>query len=236
MSDDDDLLAAEMALGLADKSAAAEPLVGDTEFAARVVWWEQRLAGLTWPLGEEPSPELWARIAAKLPHNDNAGVANAGAAANVGAANNGAGVLRWKLVSGALAAVAALALFMLAQRPQIVLPPPPGAPIVASLAGVKGSALAVSYDSSVRRLTVAPVQLDPGKGDAELWVIPVGATEPISLGVIDTHQPNSRQLDPAKARLVAAGATLAISLEQTGGSPTGHATGPIVASGKLVET
>ena len=172
----------------------------------------------------DPSPEVWARISARLPQNDNASVTSSGS------------LLRWKVISGALAAVSALALFMLAQRPQIELPPPPGAPQVASLAGEKGSALAVSYDSASRRLTIAPVQLDPGKGDAELWVIPVGATEPISLGVIDTHQPSSRQLDPVKARLVAAGATLAISLEPTGGSPTGHATGPIVASGKLVET
>ena len=224
MSDDDDLLAAELALGLADDPAAAARRASDPVFAERVTWWEQRLAGLTTPLGTEPSPQLWARIAAKLPQNDNAGQASSG------------GLLRWKVISGALAAVSALALFMLAQRPQIELPPPPGAPQVASLAGDKGSALAISYDSTARRLTIAPVQLDPGKGDAELWVIPVGSTEAISLGVIDAHKPSSRQLDPVKARLVAAGATFAISLEPTGGSPTGHATGPIVASGKLVET
>ena len=108
--------------------------------------------------------------------------------------------------------------------------------MVASLSGEKGSALAISYDSTARRLTIAPVQLDPGKGDAELWVIPVGSKEVISLGVIDTKKPSSRQLNPAQARLVAAGATFAVSLEPTGGSPTGQATGPIVASGKLVET
>ena len=226
MSDDDDLIAAELALGLngglADDSAARRS--SDPVFAERVTWWEQRLAGLTMPLESEPSPDVWARISARLPQNDNARATSSGS------------LLRWKVISGALAAVSALALFMLAQRPQIELPPPPGAPQVASLAGEKGSALAVSYDSASRRLTIAPVQLDPGKGDAELWVIPVGATEPISLGVIDTHKPSSHQLDPIKARLVATGATLAISLEPTGGSPTGHATGPIVASGKLVET
>ena len=224
MNDDDDLIAAELALGLngglSDNAATSRS--SDPAFADRVAWWEQRFAGLTTPLGAEPSPELWARISARLPQNDN----------SIEPSSNG--VLRWKLISGALAAVSALALFMLAQRPQIELPPPAGAPQVASLAGEKGSALAVSYDSTARRLTIAPVQLDPGKGDAELWVIPVGATEPISLGVIDPHKPSSHQLDPVKARLVAAGATLAISLEPTGGSPTGHATGPIVASGKLL--
>lgn len=219
MSDDDDLLAAELALGLVDDTAVAARSAADPAFAERVAWWDARFAGLTAPLGEEPSPELWRRIAARLPSNDNAG-----------------GLLRWKVISGGLAAVSAIALFMLAQRPQIELPPQPGAPVVASLSGEKGSALAISYDSTARRLTIAPVQLDPGKGDAELWVIPVGSKEVISLGVIDAKKPSSRQLNPAQARLVAAGATFAISLEPTGGSPTGQATGPIVASGKLVET
>ena len=219
MSDDDDLLAAELALGLVDDTAVAARSAADPAFAERVAWWDARFAGLTAPLGEEPSPELWRRIAARLPSNDNAG-----------------GLLRWKVISGGLAAVSAIALFMLAQRPQIELPPQPGAPVVASLSGETGSALAISYDSTARRLTIAPVQLDPGKGDAELWVIPVGSKEVISLGVIDAKKPSSRQLNPAQARLVAAGATFAISLEPTGGSPTGQATGPIVASGKLVET
>ncbi len=224
MSDDDDLIAAELALGLNDGLGddAATRRASDPALAERVAWWEQRLAGLTEPLSAEPSAELWARISARLPQNDNSSEPSS------------SGVLRWKLLSGALAAVSALALFMLAQRPQIELPPPPGAPQLASLAGEKGSALAVSYDSTSRRLTVAPVELDPGKGDAELWVIAVGTTEPVSLGVIDVHKASSHQLDPAKARLVAVGATLAISLEPTGGSPTGHATGPIVASGKLL--
>ena len=218
MTDDDDLLAAELALGLADDPAANARRAQDAAFADRVTWWEDRFAGLAAPLGEEPSPDLWQRIAARLPVNDNS-----------------SGLLRWKLISGGLAAVSAIALFMLAQRPQIELPPQPGAPAIASLSGEKGSALAISYDSSVRRLTVAPIQLDPGKGDAELWVIPVGAKEAISLGVIDARKPSLHQLNPAQARLVAAGATFAVSLEPTGGSPTGHTTGPIVASGKLVE-
>lgn len=220
MSDDDDILAAELALGLADDPVAIAQRDGDPAFASRVAWWEQRLAGMAAPLDAEPSGQLWTRISAKLPAND----------------NRSTGLFRWQLLSGAMTAVAAVALVMVAQRPSVVLPPPPGAPAVASLAGEKGSAVAISYDSAVRRLTVAPVQLDPGKGDAELWVIPVGSSEAISLGVVDAHKASSHKLSPAQAKLVATGATFAISLEPIGGSPTGHATGPIVASGKLVET
>ena len=220
MNDDDDLLAAELALGLTDDAAAVSRRAQDTAFAARVDWWETQFAGLAAQLGVEPSAQLWPRIAARLPQND----------------NGSSSVVWWKLTSGALAAVAAISLFMLAQRPQVELPPQPSAPAVASLAGETGSALAISYDGTSRRLTIAPVALDPGQGDAELWVIPVGAEKAVSLGVFDAHKPSSHQLNPAQARLVSAGATFAVSLEQRGGSPTGQHVGPIVAAGKLVET
>lgn len=219
MTDDDDLIAAELALGLDVDPAAVRRRASDPEFAARVAWWEASLAGLTSALDAEPPAQAWSRIAARLPQNDNV-----------------ASLRWWKLTSGMLALVAGVALFMLVQRPQIELPPQPGAPAVASLAGDQGSALTISYDTSTRRLTIAPVQLDPGKGDAELWVIPVGAEKAVSLGVFDAHKPSSHQLNPAQARLVAAGATFAVSLEQRGGSPTGQHLGPIVATGKLVET
>lgn len=223
MSDEDDLLAAELALGLDADPAARARMTSDDVFAQRVAWWEQRLAGLATEPGQDPPAEVWNRILAALPQNDNT-------------ANDARGVLRWKLFSGAMAAVAVAALFMVAQRPQITLPPPPGAPAVATLSGEKGSALAISYDTASHRLTVAPVKLDPGKGDAELWVIPVGAEKAVSLGVIDARKASSHQLNPSQARLVEPGATFAVSLEPVGGSPTGSTTGPIVASGKLIET
>lgn len=219
MTDDDDLIAAELALGLNRDPAAVQRRASDPEFAARVAWWESSFAGLAGTLDAEPPAQAWSRIAARLPQNDNP-----------------ASLRWWKLTSGVLALVAGVALFMLVQRPQIELPPQPGAPAVASLAGEQGSALTISYDSGTRRLTIAPVQLDPGKGDAELWVIPVGAEKAVSLGVFDAHKPSSHQLNPSQARLVGAGATFAVSLEQRGGSPTGQHLGPIVATGKLVET
>jgi anti-sigma-K factor RskA len=218
MSEEDDLLAAELALGLIDDREALARLAQDAALAERTAWWQEQLAGLTAPLSQEPPADLWPRIAAALPQNDNS-----------------RSVWPWKLVSGAMTLVAVAALVMVAQRPQLVLPPPPGAPAVASLSGETGNALTIAYETGSRRITIAPVKLDPGKGDAELWVIPVGAEVPISLGVIDASKPSSQLLDPVQAQLVAAGATFAISLEPTGGSPTGKPTGPIVASGKLIE-
>jgi anti-sigma-K factor RskA len=106
--------------------------------------------------------------------------------------------------------------------------------MVASLSGERGMAVTVAFDAASRRLLVTPVTLDPGKGDAELWVIPVGNTVPVSLGVIDAKVAGSHQVDVPRAALLATGATFAISQEARGGSPTGAAQGPIVASGKLI--
>ena len=84
------------------------------------------------------------------------------------------------------------------------------------------------------RLTVSPAALHPGKGDAELWVIPAGQTVPVSMGVIGATAATSHPLDARHAALVTPGATFAISQEPKGGSPTGVATGPIVATGKII--
>ncbi|MGB7655573.1 MAG: hypothetical protein WBL74_08830, partial [Novosphingobium sp.] len=87
MSEEDDLLAAELALGLEADHAARARMANDAAFAQRVAWWEQQLAGLASDAGQDPPAELWPRIAAALPQNDNA-------------AGVGRSVLRWKLLSG----------------------------------------------------------------------------------------------------------------------------------------
>ncbi len=60
----------------------------------------------------------------------------------------------------------------------------------------------------------------------ELWVI-AGDNPPVSLGLIPGNATITR---PG----LAAGQTLAITLEQSGGSPDGKPHGPIVAAGKLI--
>lgn len=219
LSDDDDLLAAEVALGLAVWQDVGSAVAAQPAFAERVAWWEDRFAGLSVPDAGEPGAEVWARIAARLPQNDNSESART-----------------WKLVSAALAAVAAVALVFAVQRPPKIEPAVPRAPAVAALSGDGGSAVSVSYEAATQRLTVAPIRLEPGRGNAELWVIPEGSSVPVSLGVIDVRQPATHRLAAERARLVIAGATLAVSLEPAGGSPTGAPTGPVIASGKLIET
>ena len=80
----------------------------------------------------------------------------------------------------------------------------------------------------------AQLDMAPGKS-AELWVILAGQPAQ-SLGVIKEGQ---AQRLPLPAALTGAGQTtslLAVTLEQLGGSPTGIAQGPVVATGRFKDS
>ena len=66
----------------------------------------------------------------------------------------------------------------------------------------------------------------------ELWVIP-GDGKPRSLGTMGDGKQMHMRLEEALAELMHQGATIAISVEPPGGSPTGAPTGPVIASGTL---
>jgi anti-sigma-K factor RskA len=66
----------------------------------------------------------------------------------------------------------------------------------------------------------------------ELWMIPRDG-KPRSMGVMP-EGPMRLEVEPATATLLAQGATFAVSLEPSGGSPSGLPTGPVIASGALV--
>jgi len=74
----------------------------------------------------------------------------------------------------------------------------------------------------------------PSDRSFELWLIADGAEVPVSLGVLSDQAVSDIQVPEALASLVAGG-TLAISDEPLGGSPTGVATGAILAIGPVVE-
>jgi anti-sigma-K factor RskA len=66
-----------------------------------------------------------------------------------------------------------------------------------------------------------------------LWVIPADGT-PRSLGMIEKAGTTEMAMSAELKAWLVDGATLAVSLEPAGGSPTGLPTGPVIASGKLV--
>lgn len=226
----DDLLAAEFAIGLVDlaEARAAEARAArDPGFASAVAWWRDRLDTLgTRPVA--PPPGLWPAIATRLADNDDRAPARGEARP-------------WRIATAAVSALAAGLLGVIVLRPAPVPPVAPVAParpvsepLVASLSGTRGDAVAVAFDRDTRALVVTPTILKRGRGDVELWVIPAGATKPVAIGVIDANAPSRRTIAAAEASLLVEGATMAISLEPRGGSRTGAPTGPVVATGKIV--
>lgn len=231
-----DLSAAEHALRLLtgdEARQAAERAAADPAFAREVARWRGRLA----PLAQEiepvaPPAQLWQRIAAET--------------ASESGANDNDTMLRrqltaWKSAAAGLGVLAAsLALVLAAGLRPFAAPSAPAqaqsAPLVALLADDSGrSNVVASWSPAARQLVLAvPTSL---QGDAahshELWVIPAGG-KPHSVGIMPARKQMHMQLDVAAAVLLGQGATLAISVEPRGGSPTGQPTGPVIASGKLV--
>jgi anti-sigma-K factor RskA len=90
-----------------------------------------------------------------------------------------------------------------------------------------------SGNNRLRLRSVAAVDADQGK-DYELWVVP-GEGTPVSLGVMAVGGVYEVTLTEDARRLLAISRTLAISLEPSGGSPTGVPTGPVLHISRLYE-
>lgn len=225
MTDDDDILAAEFALGLLDDAEADTVLrraQADAALSLRIAWWRDQLAPMVREAEIAPREGLWPAIAARLADNDNAPRL----------------MQRWRAAALTAMSVAAALLVFIGVRPDPALPPPvptiaPSAPMVAMLAEEGKPAIAmIGYDEATGNMTIAPAALDPGAGDAELWVIPADGT-PRSMGVIDASKPEMHAVPRAQRPLMVPGATFAVSFEPKGGSPTGAPTGPVMATGKI---
>jgi len=243
-----DWLAAEYALGLLEGDLLAEArrrLSDDPDFRREVGEWTGRLAPLLDEVAPAAPPEdLWRRIAPRL--------AGAGgpAAAHAPAANDNLAPLQrklalWRGYAAAATALAASLAFFLAVRPGE--PPVPSAPTPVAPVPAAGSAplvammeskdspvrLVATYEPASRSLVVMPAAgLARAAGHShQLWLIPAGGA-PHPLGIVTPDTPLRLALSGA----LAPDATLAVSVEPTGGSPTGLPTGPVIASGKLVRT
>ena len=106
--------------------------------------------------------------------------------------------------------------------------------MVAIVGGDAAAKVVVSWEPSAQRMIVAVagnLTVD-ARHSHELWVIPADG-KPRSLGILGTSKQAHMQLANALADLLQQGATIAISVEPKGGSPTGSPTGPVVASGAL---
>lgn len=224
MNEDDDLMAAEWALGLldgAEAEGAAARISADPALQARADWWCGQLAGLAGEDKIAPREALWGQISAALPVNDNSARL----------------ISRWRTTAMAMMVLTVGLMSFIVLRPA-----PAPAPVqqssnvlLASLVGERELSATIAFDPARGTLAVAPAKLEAGAGDAELWIIAADGTAN-SLGVIDTHTPATHNVAPAHRSLIAPGTSFAITREPRGGSPTGQATGPIIASGKIIAT
>ncbi len=193
--------------------------------------WQARLMPLTGVLAPQlPPPRVWQRIETRI-----GGAPAAGSAASAAAV----APLRWwqrlgpwRGLTGA-ASMAALALAVLLANP------PVQAPVVVVLSSTEkgpegGAVMPASFVASfsadgraVATRPLVPVSLAAGR-TLELWAVPAEGP-PRSLGLISADGASV----VSRNRVLKDTAALAVSLEPTGGSPTGAPTGPILYVGKL---
>lgn len=202
-------LAAEYVLGVLDLAERAEAEARrkrDPAFAALIVEWEDRLAGLNDGFEPAAAPDLLPQIEARLfpkaaPERRRFGV--------------GFGWLSGALVAAvlALASIAVLA--------------PPRPELVATLATADNRlAYTVTHFGETLQVTrVAGVPAVRGQVH-ELWII-APDTAPVSLGLLEDKPLVVTYPTPP------AGYVLAVTVEPEGGAPGGKATGPVILSAKV---
>ena len=214
---EDELLAAEYALGVlagADREAAACRVARDQAFARMVTAWEERLTPWAAEIDEvAPPPQVWDAIAASLPQPR-------------GSLWQSLTFWRTFALASALASACLAVVIYLGAAGQ-------GEPLIAAIEGGGTRSFVATVDARHATVAVVPAAF---AADAtripELWLIPPGGN-PLSLGVVRADKAVVIAIPPALIAQTANGATLAVSLEPPGGSPTGAPTGPVIGAGKL---
>ena len=230
LSEDDDLVAAELAFGLlesAERQAAVARLGADGLFADAHARWQTYASAMFSDKGVAPSASVWRAIEARLPANDVV-------------LSTSARSLRWWQIGTAAASAATVVLGVVAvQKPETVIvrvpvAQAPAPPMVAVLTGKTGL-VTVSFDPTTGYMTSAASGLYIGARSPELWVIPADG-KPRSMGVINAANPVWAKVPARASSAMATGVMLAVSVEPVGGAPTGQPTGPVILTGKLTTT
>ncbi|MEO5494522.1 MAG: anti-sigma factor [Sphingomonas sp.] len=217
---DPDMTAAELALGLLEgdeRAAALRRMLADPAFAREVEGWRNRLAGLFDDYREVAAPEsVAARLAAP---NETPRARSA-----------------WPILALATALAAAVALFFVTRPGPAPLPIPVAQPhqmMVASLMMTdKSASVPAAIDMTTGEMSIPHADMAPAGKSAQLWMIGSDGV-PKPMGLLAAQGTSRMTLALDQRRQLAAGVTLAVSVEPVGGSPTGKPTGPVVAAGKI---
>ena len=220
---DDDLMAAELVLGLAspdDQAAARRRMATDAGFAQRMVFWQERFAAMTDGITPVKLPaKLKKKTLERVFPKPRVSVLQR--------------VWLWQGFSiAAILFAGYLGVQLLQIKTGPVTPPTVlAAQLVSETSGLQILAVVepVKHEIALRRVSGQTI---PNRA-FELWAILPGQA-PVSLGVLPERE-TVRVLVPEGLRSQAAQITLAISDEPLGGSPTGAPTGDVLAVGAMTE-
>jgi anti-sigma-K factor RskA len=223
LSDDDEdaALCAEYALGLLsaeERRAFESRMEVDPAFRARAILWTEDLAALADGIPPVPPPaRVETALRARLFPEEKQGW-----------------LRRLGLLPAIVGGLVAALLVLWANNAGILLPDPSTGPAYAARIAAEDGSLVVEARLQPATGTLS-VTRTAGSAPAgrvlELWLIAPDAA-PVSLGVL----PDAESADLTLASAVAEalpGATLALSDEPPGGSPTGQPTGSVLALGPV---
>ncbi|NLR97102.1 anti-sigma factor [Rhizobium sp. P38BS-XIX] len=219
----DEILAGEYVLGvlsLAARRRVEARMVSDRAFAILVERWQLNLGSFNEDYEEQqPRSAVFENIERRLFGQAQSEAKRAGLWESIG-------FWRGFSVAASAAAIAAIGYISVTQSTirqsdrLVAELSAPGNPIT----------LHTSFDPSNGHLQIIPVASESADKSLQLWLVP-GSGKPKSLGVFQQGE-SGEMVIPADLRAgIGEGATLAVSLEPLGGSPTGLPTGPVVASG-----
>ena len=239
-----DRLAAEYVLGTLRGSARLRLqrlMARDANLRQAVEAWQERLlpmAGAIDPV--QPPKRVWEEIAART-------APRARDTARGGLWNS---LAFWRnlglVTSGATAALLGAAVLFAPEAPRPAPPPqivripsdelPAAYFAVLTDAKSQKAVLAVSATRNSDQLVVKRLDatINVQGRSLELWALPPGQA-PRSLGVVGTQEKHRVTLKSKADTALGDTAMLAISLEPTGGSPTGAPTGPVLYTGPCIK-
>jgi anti-sigma-K factor RskA len=224
-----DALAAEYALGTLQGRARRRferSLKGDPGLRELVAQWQNRLApldALTEPA--QPPARVWRAIRERV----QSGSRRRGVWASLGF---------WRAAAlGSTAAAVALAAVLAVMTPTRHAPET----MVVVMSGSDASpAMTVSWPMHQKgqpRLRIRVLgHPEMAAGTAwELWMLPGGDQKPVSLGLVGTEPSQEITIPQKFAPMIDGAWGLAMSVEPSGGSPTGLPTGPVLYKGQCTK-
>ncbi|PRX04313.1 UNVERIFIED_ORG: anti-sigma-K factor RskA [Martelella mediterranea] len=222
---EDEMLAGEYVIGAlsdAERRDAEARIAHDAAFAALVRDWQRKLEPLDEAYGvETPPPAVFTAIEQRLFSETK------DARPSLAARLWGSAAL-WRGVA-AVAVIAAVAFTVYNQHMAT-----PQTTLLAELSGQDNAVnLVARYNARSGQVSLTPVAAGaPDEKSLELWLIE-GDDPAVSLGVLPQTGEGELTVPRDISERIGAGAFFAISIEPYGGSPTGSATGPVIAVGEL---